>query len=106
MDLIRVLNGFKNAAELAKEFTGNLGDYEWHCDNCGAILQFQPGFSAGCGEWECTECGYENLIDMANIVTDELEDDFLKSEYDSMNEYRKAKKEEELEKDIELFNEK
>ena len=35
---------------------------EYFCPHCGAILNYQSGFSPDCGAWRCTECG-EMLMD-------------------------------------------
>lgn len=34
-------NDFNDSAEL--------GDYEWYCDECNALLNIQPGFDPDCG---------------------------------------------------------
>lgn len=36
----------------------------WLCDECGEMLNIQPGFSEDCGKCTCTECGFENAIDV------------------------------------------
>gem|GEM_PF-3269534 len=41
--------------------------YEWHCDECNSILNFQTGFSTISGEWICTRCGYNNDVTPNNI---------------------------------------
>ena len=52
----------------------DLSDYDWWCDECDASLNDQPGFSADCGCWTCTECGHINLIAESEIVDDFYED--------------------------------
>ena len=37
-------------------------DDEYHCPNCGAVLNNQDGFSPYDGTWTCTEC-YQRLMD-------------------------------------------
>lgn len=51
----------------------DLSDYDWYCDECGASLNEQSGFSPYCGTWECTECGYENDISEDNIIDEDDE---------------------------------
>ena len=48
-------------------------DVVWVCDGCGEMLNIQPGFSADCGYWKCTECGFENKIDSSEIYASEDE---------------------------------
>lgn len=45
----------------------------WICDKCGAMLNIQPGFSAGCGEWVCTVCEAKNRIDGSELYLSEDE---------------------------------
>ena len=47
---------------------------DWYCDNCGANMNVQPGFTAG-GTWTCTVCGYENDVSTDNIVQTKWMDD-------------------------------
>lgn len=47
-----------------------LDECEWHCDNCGALLDNQDGFDPYCGTWECENCGHENDISQDNIIQD------------------------------------
>ena len=49
-------------------------DCDFHCDNCDALLNDQPGFSSITGSWTCSECGYEN--DVGPINTHDLLDMF------------------------------
>ena len=44
---------------------------DWYCDNCGAYLNSQPGFTTEDGVWDCTECGEENDVSEDNIVPDD-----------------------------------
>ena len=50
---------------------------EWHCDQCGAILNMQDGFEVSSGQWVCKECNYPNDVSSENIVgdVDDLDDD-------------------------------
>lgn len=45
----------------------------WICDGCGAFLNCQAGFSTDCGEFICSECGFENKIDSTEIYLSEDE---------------------------------
>lgn len=45
---------------------------EYFCPNCGAILNYQTGFSPDCGAWTCTECG-KMLMDDEVYDGDEYE---------------------------------
>lgn len=40
----------------------------WYCDNCGALLNKQYGFSDSYGTWTCTECGHTNGISEDEII--------------------------------------
>ena len=64
-----------------------LDDYDWYCDECNAYLNEQAGFYAGCGTWNCEECGYLNYIDESEILDVEELEDFENSGFDSYNEY-------------------
>lgn len=48
---------------------------DWHCDECDAYLNDQPGFTTVTGEWICTECGAVNDVTEDNIRYDECSDD-------------------------------
>lgn len=65
----------------------NLNDIDWYCDECDDLLNNQPGFSADCGTWTCTECGELNYIDESSVLSEEEYNDFQDSEYDSYNDY-------------------
>ena len=45
----------------------------WRCDDCGKMLNIQPGFSEDCGIWKCSECGFENRIDASEVYLSEDE---------------------------------
>ena len=45
---------------------------EWYCDNCDAHLNYQEGFDASSGEWECSNCGWLNDVSEANILQGDL----------------------------------
>ena len=45
-------------------------DLAWFCDDCGALLNRQSGFSDSLGSWVCTQCGHENRIDEDEIIND------------------------------------
>ncbi len=55
-------------------------DCDWYCDNCGAHLNNQSGFTALYGSWNCDECGYSNDVSDNNIVSGE-EEEFLRMAY-------------------------
>ena len=55
----------------------NNDDITWYCDGCYAVLNNQPGFNTYSGQWECTECGYDNDVTEDNV-------------YDSEEEYQEA----------------
>lgn len=40
---------------------------DWFCDNCGAYLNYQPGFDDHHYIWKCTQCGFKSSISSANI---------------------------------------
>lgn len=40
----------------------------WYCDDCGALLNKQFGFSDRYGTWTCTECGHTNGINKDEII--------------------------------------
>lgn len=44
-----------------------MSGYEWHCDDCGKIMNYQYGFSTDTGEWTCSECGCHNDVSPNNI---------------------------------------
>ena len=48
---------YKIAANL-----GKMDMFEWYCDNCGAYLGLQEGFTTKKGEWKCTSCGHVSII--------------------------------------------
>ncbi len=39
----------------------------WYCENCGALLNAQPGFTTAAGRWICIACGEENDVGKDNI---------------------------------------
>lgn len=45
----------------------------WVCDGCQTLLNIQPGFHNTCGNWKCTECGFDNKIDKSEIYVSEDE---------------------------------
>ena len=45
----------------------------WICDECGAVMNEQSGFSEDDGEWKCAECGFVNIIDPSEIYASEDE---------------------------------
>lgn len=47
---------------------------DWYCDECGAYMNSQPGFTTEDDEWECTECGYVNDVSEDNIRYDNDEE--------------------------------
>ena len=42
----------------------------WYCDDCGALLNRQSGFSDSYGSWQCTNCGHINGTTEDDIVDD------------------------------------
>ena len=42
--------------------SGDDGGCDWICDNCGAYMNDQPGFSVSSGSWCCKECGSWNDV--------------------------------------------
>ncbi len=48
-------------------------DIVWICDECGSIMNDQPGFNEECSEWKCTECGFVNKIDPSELYASEEE---------------------------------
>lgn len=40
----------------------------WYCDNCGALLNAQLGFTTEYDEWTCTVCGEDNDVSYDNII--------------------------------------
>lgn len=53
---------------------------DWFCDECGAFLNTQPGFTTRNDTWTCTECGSANDVSDDNIIDDNDEDDEIDSE--------------------------
>lgn len=49
-----------------------VADCDWYCDQCNAWLNMQSGFTTATGEWTCTECGFENDVTSANILSDSM----------------------------------
>ena len=45
----------------------------WYCDECGALLNKQDGFSDTYYSWNCTECGHENFINEDKIDEEDHE---------------------------------
>ena len=41
---------------------------EWYCDNCGARLDDQEGFTDHKYVWKCKNCNYKNSISRDNII--------------------------------------
>ncbi|MCR5502751.1 MAG: Sec23/Sec24 zinc finger-containing protein [Lachnospiraceae bacterium] len=42
-------------------------DILWFCDDCGAFLNKQMGFTDTKGTWTCLDCGYVNEISESMI---------------------------------------
>lgn len=62
-------------------FTADDKGCEWYCDECGAHMNIQPGFTTADDSWECTECGCLNDVSEDNIR--EEDDDYeIYDEYD------------------------
>ncbi len=49
------------------------GDIVWICDECGSVMNEQPGFSEDFGEWKCTQCGFVNKINVSELYASEDE---------------------------------
>lgn len=62
---------------LGSIFSGGSDDKgcDWYCDESGAYMNEQPGFTTTSGEWTCTECGCVNDVSDGNIIYDD-EDDY------------------------------
>ena len=39
----------------------------WFCDECNAVLSFQPGFDIKGDTWKCLRCGYINSISPSEV---------------------------------------
>jgi len=58
-------------------------NYDWHCDNCNAYMNDQPGFTTKNGTWVCAECGAVNDVTNNNIVPAEGSKGYVfETEYD------------------------
>ena len=42
----------------------------WYCDNCGTLLNRQPGFTDCDDSWRCTSCGHINGTTEDDIIND------------------------------------
>ena len=42
--------------------------FDWTCDNCGAHMNFQPGFITSNNTWTCSECNHVNDVSPNNII--------------------------------------
>lgn len=69
-------------------------DCDWICDQCGAYMNDQPGFSAG-GEWTCAVCGSHNDVSEGNIVELDSDDGYVGSYQYYVDEDIRQKDEEE-----------
>lgn len=67
-----LLNSLLNGSGLISDDKG----CNWYCDNCGAFLNSQPGFTTSSDVWTCTKCGEENDVSEDNIIYDDDDDDF------------------------------
>lgn len=45
-----------------------MNDIDWYCDECGAYMNRQRGFTTRSGMWKCVICGYNNDVTEDNIV--------------------------------------
>ncbi len=52
----------------------------WYCDRCNDCLSEQDNFYDYCYVWECTNCGWENIISSESIY--ESEEEFRNSNYE------------------------
>lgn len=61
---------------LGSIFSGGSDDKgcDWYCDECGAYMNDQPGFTTTSDEWTCTECGCVNDVSDGNIIYDDEDD--------------------------------
>ena len=66
-----ILGTFADAADEIASIA-NDKDCDWYCDECGAYMNDQPGFTTEDDEWECTECGYLNDVSEDNIIEKDL----------------------------------
>ena len=54
---------------------------EWFCEECGSLLNRQPGFTEQCGDfWMCWNCYHENFIEGSTYGE---EDSFLSADKES-----------------------
>lgn len=51
-------------------------DCDWYCDDCGAFMNEQSGFTTASDIWTCSECGSTNDVSEDNIVFDDEEEEF------------------------------
>ena len=73
--------------DVEKRFPG----VSWQCDNCGDILESQPGFNDHLSLWQCRKCGYLNKIDFSSI-NDNTEDRISGINYteEDINDFNRA----------------
>ena len=43
----------------------------WYCDECGTVMNNQPGFNTSSGWWICAECGCGNDVTPKNVFDSE-----------------------------------
>ncbi len=58
-------------SKIDKDFEEYLNGSDWFCDNCGAYMNWQIGFTRDYGVWTCSKCGYENDVSDNNLFEDE-----------------------------------
>lgn len=74
--------------------SGDDGGCDWICDNCGAYMNDQPGFSVSSGSWCCKECGSWNDVSEDNVV-DDYDDGYVGSYQYYVDEERRNQEEDE-----------
>lgn len=73
------------------------GGCDWTCDNCGAYMNDQPGFSVSSGSWCCKECGSWNDVSEDNGINEDYDDGYVGSyQYYVDEEQRNQEEEEDL----------
>ena len=75
--------------------SGDDGGCDWICDNCGAYMNDQPGFTVSGGSWECAACGEENDVSPSNVIDADDEDDDYTGSYQYYLDEEKQKRGEE-----------
>ncbi|RNL21617.1 hypothetical protein DMP07_01950 [Slackia faecicanis] len=76
--------------------SGDDGGCDWYCDNCGAYMNDQPGFTVSGGSWECAACGEDNDVSLGNVIdVDDEDDGYIGSHQGYLDEEKRRREEEE-----------